>query len=132
MGSEGYLGTSLGRSREVDSRVNSEVNSSQFWTISRKPHQMYRISLHLAVGRAQPQNKTKYGSWERRRVVPRYSPPGHPPGIPTPGTPPPYPYRTVQLSAYVSQTNSGRGAQIRRPTLFKSPFLRVPGYYRGL
>ena len=53
MGSGRGLGTSLGYGVwRVDSRVNSEVNLGQFWTISEKPHRNLIKWLHLAVGRA--------------------------------------------------------------------------------
>ena len=125
-------GPSRDQSWRVDSRSILDPFWTLSWTLSRKPHQSYRKGLHLAVGRASALNILIYGSWDGLRVGTRYSPPSHPPTAP-PRVHPPYTTPVVRMPGpRCPRPKYGRGAQIRRPTLFRGRFLRVPGYYRGL
>ena len=90
------------------------------------------ISLHLAVGRGLKAKYVEYGVREARRVVPRYSTLPVP-TRPTPRVHPSRPTATPRLvHGYSGQSKYGRGAHIRRRTLFMGPDLRVQDYYRGL
>ena len=133
--SRDHLGGSSGGSFWVDSGSILRL----FWTLSRtlsqEPHNILKIAfiwpwvgpkagyiLNMGPGRVP----------EGTRVV-------HPPGPPTshhPGYTSPYPLvpraHACCHRGYVRRSKYGRGAQIRRLTLFKCPFLRVLRYDRGV
>ena len=62
------------------------------------------------------------GPWERRRVVPRYSPPGPPLDLPTPGTPSPTVLASQRRAAVYGRVNEVVGlksvAQLTSEALF--------------
>ena len=75
---------------------------------------------------------TNMGPWDGPGEYPGSTPPVPTPVLPTPGTPPPCPVRRQLPDMLTRQDKRGRGAHIRRSTLFMSLDLRVLGYYRGL
>ena len=64
--------------------------------------------------------------------VPGIAPPGPTRPPTTPGTPPPRHRTGTGEQRVCGPEEYGRGAHIRRPTLFMAPDLRVLGYYREL
>ena len=65
------------------------------------------------MGRASGLEYVKYGSWDGSRVVYRYSPPGHPPGLHHPGYTPAQARRSIRcgtaVHGYVGGANSAVG-----------------------
>ena len=78
------------------------------------------------------QNMLNMGPWEGIGWGYRYSPSQPTPPSHYPGYTPPLPGNVLITSGSVPQTKSSRGAQIGSSTHFRSPFLRVQGYYRGI
>ena len=106
------------------------------WTLSgpylRKPHETVSFTLHLAVGRALSLEYTNIGVLGGSGGVPGIALPGTHPATAPRVHPSPHLARRHRHGGLSTAVSNGRGAHIRRTTLFICRILRYPGYDRGI